>query len=285
MSHGSDLSFTVVKEKTSRWVTVDGVRLHYHEAGDGDRTLLGIHGGGPGASGWANYARNIDRLAEHFRVLLLDLPGFGHSDNPPADGPVLAGFARWVRGFLDALGLDRVHLMGNSLGGGISMHVAATSPERVDRMVLVGPAGSYQLFTRNPAGLYTNYYDDPSREQLLRWMRSMVSDEAELTEDLVSERHEVSLLPEIVKAPRMLPWVALAGQEMWGMLPGVQAPTLLTWGRDDRAIGLDAGIFLLAQLPHAELHVFSHCGHWAQWEKADTFNTLAIDFLSSGRVP
>jgi pimeloyl-ACP methyl ester carboxylesterase len=274
---------SITRESTAAGVDIGGTRLSYNEAGSGP-VVLAIHGGGPGASGWANYARNIEALAQHSRVILLDLPGFGRSDNPGLEWPVLDFYSGWVRRFLDALDIGEATLLGNSLGGAISLRTAIDAPERVSSLVLMGPAGSYQLFTRNNPNLYLSYYDDPTRERLLPWVRNMVYDQASLTEELIAERHEVSIRPEIVADPPMQPWVEIAGRELAGQLDRVQAPTLLVWGRDDRAIGVDAGIYLVNTLPEADLHVLSHCGHWAQWERADDFNALVARFLEKQRA-
>jgi 4,5:9,10-diseco-3-hydroxy-5,9,17-trioxoandrosta-1(10),2-diene-4-oate hydrolase len=184
-----------------------------------------------------------------------------------------------VRRFAAAMGIDELCLVGNSLGGAISLRTAIDAPSLVKGMVLMGPAGSYQLFTRNNPQLYVSYYDDPTPERLMVWLRNMVYDQASLTHELIAERHQVSIRPEIVADPPMQPWVEIAGRELAGQLDRAQAPTLLVWGRDDRAIGLDAGVYLVNALPKADLHVLSHCGHWAQWERADDFNELTIAFL------
>ena len=274
---------TLTREGTAGSVEVDGVRLSYNTAGAGP-ALIAIHGGGPGASGWANYARNIEALAGSSEVFLVDLPGFGRSDNVPLARPVLHFYARWIRGFMRQMGIARATLVGNSLGGAVAMRLAIENPELVSGLILMGPAGGHQLFTQNPAQLYVNYYDDPTRERIIPFLRNMVYDPSSVTEDLIDERFEVSLRSAIVRDPPMHPWVQIAHGELAGELENVSPPTLLVWGRDDQAVGLDAAVYLAHALPNADLHVFSRCGHWVQWERPADFNALATHFLARQRA-
>src|SRR3954447_26401815 len=115
---------------TSRTVQVAGGELHYHEAGDGPPLLL-LHGSGPGVSAWANFRGNLDTFAARFHTYALDLPGFGVSHDVAASPVMVAPDA--VLQFLDALGLERVSILGNSLGGGVAARISAAHPDRVDR--------------------------------------------------------------------------------------------------------------------------------------------------------
>ncbi|OOK75409.1 4,5-9,10-diseco-3-hydroxy-5,9,17-trioxoandrosta-1(10),2-diene-4-oate hydrolase [Mycobacterium kansasii] len=141
----------VTFESTSRFaeVDVDGpLKLHYHEAGVGnDQTVVLLHGGGPGASSWTNFARNIAVLAKHFHVLAVDQPGYGHSDKRAEHGQFNRYAATALKGLFDQLGLGRVPLVGNSLGGGTAVRFALDFPDRAGRLVLMGPGGlSINLF-------------------------------------------------------------------------------------------------------------------------------------------
>src|SRR5271168_590949 len=120
------------------------MHLHYDQAGpereDRDPVVL-LHGGGPGASGLSNFARNLPVFAERFRTLVVDQPGFGKSDKPPVEGNYFSFAAGALAGLLDELGIDRVHLVGNSLGGGTAVRFALRYPERAGRLVLMAPGG------------------------------------------------------------------------------------------------------------------------------------------------
>ncbi|WP_246086680.1 alpha/beta fold hydrolase [Nocardioides humi] len=120
------------------------ITLTYYEAGEGEGRLplVMLHGGGPGASSWSNFGPALPGFAEEYRTILVDQPGFGGSDKPPVVGNYYRFSADAVVALLDRLGLERVHLLGNSLGGGTAMRLALTYPDRVDRLVLMGPGGS-----------------------------------------------------------------------------------------------------------------------------------------------
>ena len=121
------------------YVDAGGIKTNYLEAGAGPPVVL-VHGSGPGVTAYANWRLTIPDLAPHFRVLAPDMAGFGFSDKPD----VVANMARWVgqlTGFLDALGIERASVVGNSFGGGIGIRLAVDHPDRVDRLVLMGSVG------------------------------------------------------------------------------------------------------------------------------------------------
>src|ERR1051326_7825360 len=128
------------------------MRLHYAEEGSHKGTpVVLLHGGGPGASGRSNFGRNLPAFAGHFRTLVVDQPGYGKSDKPPVQGNYFTFAADALAVLLDELGLDRVHLVGNSLGGGTAIRFALNYPERAVRLVLLGPGGlSLNVFSPDP---------------------------------------------------------------------------------------------------------------------------------------
>lgn len=280
MNQVSDL-----ESATSRFAEVNGVRVHYHDHGAGMPLVL-IHGSGPGAYGWANFSRNVAPLAERFRVICLDLPGFGRSDMKPAGVPIPGWWAEVVGGLLDALDIERAHFIGNSLGGMITLKLALTRPERVARMVLMGTGGSLPVFTPWPTeGIKSilGYYegDGPSLERLRAFAQQFVYDPRALTDELLRQRLERSLDPRIVANPpmRLTPGTVL--EELWRDPGLTRLPheTLMVWGREDRVLPLDSAFVLLKQIPRARLWVLPQCGHWAQWEHAEEFNATVARFL------
>ena len=276
------MAFT--EEATSKFVQAGTVKLRYHEAGRGP-TLIMIHGGGPGAGGWSNYRRNVDHFAERFRVILPDLPGFAKSDKPKIEGGILTFMAKAIKDLMDALDISRAHFVGNSLGGATTMKLAVDYPDRADRLVLMGAPG-LALFTPQPSeGIkhLISYYDPPgpSMEKLRSFLNVMVYDSSALTDQLIKERYEASTQPDLVANPIMSRSTAARFEPIWRDVARIKHKTLLVWGRDDRTVTLDHSFFLLNQLENVRLHVFSKCGHWAQWEKAAEFNRLVTDFLGS----
>ena len=130
------------------------MHLHYDQAGPGQpetEPVVLLHGGGPGAFGLSNFGRNLPVFAEKFRTLVVDQPGFGKSDKPPVEGNYFRFAAQALAGLLDDLGIDRVHLVGNSLGGGTAARFALQYPGRAGRLVLMAPGGlSLNVFAPDP---------------------------------------------------------------------------------------------------------------------------------------
>ncbi|TDF82608.1 alpha/beta fold hydrolase [Pseudomonas sp. H9] len=274
------------QENTSKFVQTPEWNMHYNEAGEGPVVIM-VHGSGAGATGWANFHRNVDAFVDAgYRVILMDCPGFGKSDPVVTAEPRFVINARAIKALMDALDIDKAHLVGNSMGGGSALGFAVEYPERLGKMILMGSGGvgRTSLFTPLPMEgikLLFGVYRDPSMENLKKMLDVFVYDSSALTEELISLRHK-SILANPLHLENFLKSVELSKFQMGDFsanLPDIKAPTLITWGRDDRFVPIDWSLKLLNGLPDARLHVFSQCGHWAQWEHADAFNRLVIDFL------
>jgi pimeloyl-ACP methyl ester carboxylesterase len=189
-------------------VTVAGKPIFFAEAGDGPSVVM-LHGGGPGASGVSNYSRNIDALAEHFRVVVPDMPGYGRSGKgwEKQDQSDPFGYlADTIRGLLDELGIRKAHLAGNSYGGAAALRMALDTPHRVDKLVLMGPGGIGTTRGAPTAGLKSllSYYGGtgPSRDKLETFIRSyLVYDGACVPDSLIDTRYSASVDPEVVANP------------------------------------------------------------------------------------
>ena len=283
---------TLTEASTSRFVSIqDGdatYRIHYNDCGTGADTVVMLHGSGPGASGWANFHRNVEPVvAAGYRVLLIDCPGWSRSDSVVCTGSRSDLNARITKGVLDALGIGRAHLIGNSMGGHSAVAFALAFPERVGRLVLMGggTGGPSQFMPMPTEGikLIQALYRDPTIENLKRMMAAFVFDTSSLTEDLYQARlenmlarrdHLENFVKSIAANPRQFP-------DYGHRLGEVRARTLVIWGRDDRFVPFDIGLRLVWGLPDADLHLFSRCGHWAQWEHAEKFNRMVVEFLAA----
>jgi 4,5:9,10-diseco-3-hydroxy-5,9,17-trioxoandrosta-1(10),2-diene-4-oate hydrolase len=287
---------------TSRYCDAGGMRLHYHEAGPssaqpsppsaGTPVIL-LHGGGPGASAWSNFGRNLPVFAARFRTLVIDQPGFGSSAKPPVTGHYFTFAAEALAGLLDKLGIGQVHLVGNSLGGGTAVRFALRYPGRVGRLVLMGPGGlSLNVFAPDPTEGVKRLMEfaappGPSREKMAAFLRTMVYDQRLVTDELVEERYVTASTHEAIAAMASMgasfydPAHADEGL-LWREAQRLRHEVLLVWGREDRVNPLDGALVALKLIRRAQLHVFSGCGHWAQLEKFDEFNRLVIGFLDAG---
>lgn len=278
-------------ESTSRFAQVrPDLRLHYHEAGVGNGpTIVLLHGGGPGASSWSNFARNIPVLARQFHVIAMDQPGYGKSDKPTEHPQYFVHSSSALKDLLDHLGITgRVHLLGNSLGGGAAVRFALDYPDRAGKLVLMGPGGlSTNVFAPDPTEgvkLLAKFNYEPTRANLEAFLRIMVFDQSLITEELIEERFAYASTPESLAAARAM-GKSFSGADfekgmLWRDAFKLRQPVLLIWGREDRVNPLDGAIVATKMIPRAQLHVFGGCGHWAQLEKFDEFNRLAADFLA-----
>ena len=264
------------------FVQAAGVRIHYGEAGTGHPVIC-LHGTGPGANAWANFRPNAGALAERFRTLLVDLPRFGRSEKVVVKAPRLDYLSGVIRGLMDGLGIERAHFVGNSMGAQVAIKLAIDTPDRVGRMVLVAPAPiAHSVFAPMPTEtvrMIAEYYggQGPSPEKMRLLMRSLVYDPASLSDELIRERYEASVDPEVLAVNKAPHW---AHQSLEHELDRARGPVLLVWGQDDRASPLDHALVMLRKMPQARLHVFARCGHSVQLEYPKEFNRLALDFLA-----
>ncbi|WP_216903537.1 alpha/beta fold hydrolase [Nocardia alni] len=277
-------------ENTLRELHTDQGVLRYHEAGDGPPLLM-LHGSGPGVSGWRNYRGNLAVFAEHFRCLVLEFPGFGVSD-PTDQHPMVAAPASVLR-FLKGLGLDQVAVIGNSMGGIVAANLAIAQPNLFSRIVTIGGVGANVLSPAPGEGinLLMDFTDNPSREALIAWLHSMVYDRAIVTEEMIEERWALATEPKTLEsARRMYSRAAMTAgaaaarasdqPPYWAMLHKIAAPTLVTWGRDDRVSPVDMALIPLRTLPRGEIHVFPNCGHWVMIEQKAAWESAVLAFLT-----
>jgi pimeloyl-ACP methyl ester carboxylesterase len=279
-------------EGTLREITTAKGVLRYHEAGDGPALLL-LHGSGPGVTGWRNFRGNLAFFAEHFRCLVLEFPGFGVSDD--FGGHPMLDAQGAVLTFVEALGLDTVDIIGNSMGGGVGINFAITQPERLRRLVTIGGIGR-NIFSPGPGEgirLLQEFTEDPTRQRLVDWLNSMVYDPALVTEELIEERWKLATDPDTLASARRMYSKAVFAQyekfaartdvpQQWALMHKVAAPTLLTWGRDDRVSPLDMALIPMRTIPNAEFHVFPNCGHWVMIEQKQAFESTVLSFLQRG---
>jgi 4,5:9,10-diseco-3-hydroxy-5,9,17-trioxoandrosta-1(10),2-diene-4-oate hydrolase len=267
------------------------MHLHYEEAGTGDGPpVVMLHGGGPGASGMSNFRRNLPSFAGRFRTLVVDQPGYGKSDKPPVTGNYFTFAADALAGLLDELGIDRVHLAGNSLGGGTSVRFALNYPERAGRLVLMGPGGlSLNVLSADPTEGVKRLAEfaappGPSREKMAAFLRTLLFDQRLVTDELIDERYAAACDPQALAAMASMgaSFFDPASYEeglLWREAHRLRNPVLLIWGREDRVNPVDGALVAMKMIRRAQLHVFGGCGHWVQLEKFDEFNRLAIGFL------
>ena len=269
---------------------------YLNRSGEGnDEAILFLHGSGPGATGWSNWQFALPALGERFDCLAPDLIGYGksgHPDDPPQGvAPWLETWVEQQIELLDSLDLRKVHVVGNSMGGGLTLHLLHRHPDRFDRVVLMGTMGPPHQITDWLDQLW-GFYDDPSEERMAEAISWFVYDPDAVGGDLeaIAEERYPAAMDENVRRsfaamfppPRQkhvddLVLPDLAFQRM-------DHPVLLIHGRDDGIIPLETSQYLLERLPNVQMHVFGQARHWTMIEHAAAFNQLLEDFLQGGKL-
>jgi 2-hydroxy-6-oxonona-2,4-dienedioate hydrolase len=277
------------EQSNSHFVQTKAGRVHYEEAGQGHPVVL-MHGSGPGATGSSNFAPNIGPLAERFRVIAPDAPGWGQSDpvGPDADRDAVGA----LLSFFDEIGIERAALVGNSMGGMTTLRFAVEHPDRVSHVVTMGAPSPIRPTALSPAGMSEGMkvlletYADPTAANFKRLVQIMCFDPAFATDELAEARAAAAQQrPEHLQnflggfrspsgggiAP---PFFSLGGR-----VAEISAPAMIVHGRDDRTVPMEHSLNLVAMIPNARLIVFNRCGHWAQIEHAATFNAYVTQFV------
>lgn len=270
----------------SRFASVEGVRVHYQEAGDESApAMILIHGFCASTFVWSDVLVPLSEMG--FRVVAVDLLGFGFSEKPEAGEYTIEWQARMIAGLMDALGIERAALVGSSYGGAVAATCALEYPSRVERLVLVGAVSNdeakHQFLLRLAATPLMGDLISPlviSSPRLMKWRMRQVYAEGN-TQLFTDERMRAHHLPlrtsntqrAVLKTLRR--WNAShIGREAGS----IEQPTLLVWGEDDRDIPLRHGERLHALIPNSRLVVFSRCGHLPQEERPEEFAGLVAGF-------
>jgi 2-hydroxymuconate-semialdehyde hydrolase len=273
--------------RTSDVQLKDGFTTRVYETGEAGRpAVLLLHGSGPGVSGLSNWREVITTLADRFHCVAPDIVGFGDSTHPdPAPQGFLANAQLRVPKLvelLDALGIEKVSLVGNSMGGMYSLRLIQLAPQRVDKLVLMGSGGMPGLVPTPDLIKLITFYEDPTREAMANLFRAFVYDVDAFGADIdaiAEQRLEVASRPEVRRshlgtfAPG--PMLTFSPEE----LAAITQRTLVIHGREDRIVPLEASYHLARHIPAADLYVLARCGHWSQFEQAALFSKVIGDFL------
>jgi 4,5:9,10-diseco-3-hydroxy-5,9,17-trioxoandrosta-1(10),2-diene-4-oate hydrolase len=270
-----------------RFIRVGPIKTRFRALGDSGTPVLLLHGLGDSADIWT---KNIEALAAGHRVFAPDIPPFGFSDKPDIEyAPDL--FLRFIEEFLSAFGIERCHLVGHSLGGGLALKYTLAHPDRVEKLVLVSSA-ALGSETTWPLRLSTlpflgPWVLHPARRVLSVFFKRLVYDPAVITDDFVELRYRLLLPREnrraLLKVLRSL--LTLQGVRPEHLNPvlenlgSIRASTLIIWGTHDRILPLRHAYRAKAEIPGAILHVFDRCGHMPNYEYPGKFNGLVTAFL------
>ncbi len=271
----------VVEDK---YATIGGYRTRYWMLGDGPPVVL-IHGLGACVEWWQH---NIEALAKDFRVLAMDLPGFGLSDKN-VESLSLAAARQFLSDFLDHFGLEKASFVGNSMGGLVALDFALRHPGNVSALVLAGSAGLGRELSPALRALSVPLLGElltlPSRFASRLMLRGVFHDKRHATPDFVDLHHRMRKPWE---ARRSVLAATRAGVCLRGLrdealrvddLCKLDVPVLVVWGSQDRITPVSHAFAAHAAIPGSSLYVFDKCGHCVQIERAEEFNQLARRFL------
>ena len=264
-------------------IDAGGIQTNYHDQGQGDGDpILMIHGSGPGVTAWANWRMNLPEIAKHHRVIAPDMLGFGYTDRPEGIEYNLDNWIKHLIDFMDALGIEKAHVVGNSFGGSLAVNTAIKHPDRVHRMVLMGAAGvEFELTDALDFGWgYT-----PSIENMKKLLDLFAYNRELVTDELAEMRYNASMRPgfqesyaAMFPAPRQRWITALAADE--AELKKLPHQTMMIHGREDLILPYSNALKFFELLPNSQVHLFSKCGHWTQIEQAARFNRLVSEFFT-----
>ena len=256
-------------------------RIHYHEQGEGEAVIF-LHGAGGGASGYSNFKGNYPEFAEAgFRSIVPDLIGYGLSSKPDLEQYDLDLFIAGVKGLVDGLGLEKITLLGNSLGGAVALGYALAYPDDVARLILMAPGGVEDLDTYlampGIANMFAIYKSGKTGTEAMRAVMTMqLFDPSLLTDEIINERAPIALTQtnaarSVLKVPNMTE-----------QLHQLHCPVFGFWGVNDQFNPVSGTMKLMDNCPQARMVLVNQCGHWVQVEHREMFNRSCIDFLRNG---
>jgi 2-hydroxy-6-oxonona-2,4-dienedioate hydrolase len=273
-------------ESRRQFMTVEGVKTAYYREGSGPTVVL-LHGGAPGACADLNWFSNFHVLVDAgFEVIAFDQPGFGHS-GAPSDWTLEFRYQH-ARAFLEALGVQSLYLIGNSIGGLLSTLLAyrlKASPElRIEGLILAAPFPHFEM-------------SGAAREKYLVHRIRLTGVEATYGSVQALCRHtfhnpDRATDPIVELRLSMLQgdnWIAYRKRAEVGNTFDTEAiqgqpldtPALIVWGLNDKSIPPEIGVQAMEHFSDAQFLFLPHCGHWPQTEQATTFNHAALGFLQS----
>jgi pimeloyl-ACP methyl ester carboxylesterase len=269
----------MITRENGSYVDAGGLKTFYVKVGSGHPVIL-IHGAAPGGAALVSWKLNIEPLAAAgFTVYAYDQPGFGYTDTP-SDHSIEYRVTH-AKAFINALNLERFHVIGNSVGGYVAARIALEDPRAASFVTTstgtLAPRGGAesQALAKNHGGELREY--TPSVENMRKLTMGTIFHKELVTEELVRERYEMSAGKHY--EAQLKRQEAPAPRPIHEDLRNLKAKSLLLWGNKDRGVSIERGLLLFQLIPNAEFHLFDNCAHWVQWDCADRFNRIVGDFL------
>ena len=260
----------------------DGLRVHYHEAGEGPAVVF-IHGGGPGACGYSNFKSNLGYFAENgYRAIAPDTLGFGYSSRDESLEYSFPFVVDGVKRLCDSLGIDKCSLVGNSLGGAMAIQLALDHPALVDKLILMAPGGleSKEVYMgmRGIKRMIRAVYDPAglTLASMMKVFELQLYNPADIDESVIADRFELAKTQPVKRVIEAVRVPNLAGR-----LEALQCQVFGLWGMNDQFCPVSGADLLAEKCQQVRVLKISQCGHWVMVEYPDLFNRLSVDFLSN----
>jgi 2-hydroxy-6-oxonona-2,4-dienedioate hydrolase len=231
------------------------------------------------------FAKNFRALGARYRVIAYDYPGHGWTTATRADLEI-DDYIDHLIGLMDALGVQRAHISGESLGGWVAVKFAARYPERVGRLVLNTPGGTMATpeVMERIRSLSQAAADDPSNEKVRARLEWLMADPRSVTDELVAIRRRMYSRPGFADSMRHIlclqdPEIRRRNLVTDDELAAISAPTLVIWTSDDPSGPAKAGLDMAERIPAGEFRLIEGAGHWPQWEQQERFDQIVLEFL------
>ncbi len=270
-------------------VTVGDYTFHINESGPADgKPIIWLHGSGPGATASSNWEWLLGEFGDTYHNIAPDIIGFGDSThpNPPPEG--MAAFAELrvatLLSLFDELGFDKVTLVGNSMGGMISLEIVRQVPERVEKLILMGSAGGQGGAPKPGLFKMISFYENPTAESMAEILRYFLHDPDSFDgnlQQIAETRLKRAMRPEVERSHRATFNFAAGGPI--GLttedLEQITQPTLLVHGDDDKIVPIESSQFMADHIPNSRFEIFKDTGHWLQIEQGPRFAKIVRAFL------
>ncbi len=270
-----------------QFIKIGSVNTRYWSIGNKGTEVLLVHGLGGFAENWMF---NIEALAKHFQVYVLDMVGFGKSDKPKTSY-IIDDFVQFINEFMEKKKIEKTNLIGHSLGGGIILQFALKFPKKVNKLIIVSSAGLGKevsiIFKMASLPIIGELVTRPSRKGTAKFYKEVVYDKTILTDDLIEEGYQMSSLPgaqrSFLKTNRA--FINFFGCKSKVINPikinlhKIVVPTLIIWGRQDQILPVSHASTAEKSIPNATLQIFEKCGHIPMIECIEDFNSMVVKFL------
>lgn len=264
-------------------VTTGTFRTHYIEEGSGEPVIL-LHGGGAGADSISNWTNCLPLFGKRARAIAPDMVGFGRTDAPdPADFTYdQDSRTNQMIAFIEALELDRVSIVGNSMGGYTAMAVALRRPDLVKNLILMGAAGLPVDSARPEMRALMGY--DFTFDGMRRVIGALANPSFVPSDEQIRYRYELSVQPQIRAAyTAILAWVGGNGGLVYpeSDIARITTRTLVVNGKDDRVVPIDHAYRFLELIEDSTGYLIPNCRHWAMLEYPEMFSSVTLDFIDN----